>query len=60
MQVDYVLYVFTHTYCAQYPDRVCDTWTAYNRVIEGMRCVPSSTYQQPGNLTNQMSLFPAD
>ena len=56
----YVLYVFTQTYCAQYPDRACDIWTAYNRVVEGLRCVPSSTNQQPGNLTNQKSPFPAD
>jgi hypothetical protein len=42
----YVVYVFTQTYCAQYRNRVCDTWTAYNRVIEGMRCIPSSTNQQ--------------
>ena len=33
------LYVFTQTYCAQYPDRACDIWTAYNRVVEGLRCV---------------------
>jgi len=35
----YVLYVFTQIYCAQYPDRACDIWTAYNRVVEGLRCV---------------------
>ena len=35
----YVLYVFTQTYCAQYTDRACDIWTAYNRVVEGLRCV---------------------
>jgi hypothetical protein len=29
-------------------------------VVEGLRCVPSSTNQQPGNLTNQKSPFPAD
>ena len=32
----------------------------YNRVVEELRCVPSSTNQQPGNLTNQKSPFPAD
>ena len=32
----------------------------YIRVVEGLRCVPSSTNQQPGNLTNQKSPFPAD
>ena len=32
----------------------------YNRVVEGLRCVPSSTNEQPGNLTNQKSPFPAD
>jgi hypothetical protein len=32
----------------------------YNRVIEGLRCVPSSTNQQSGNLTNQKSPFPTD
>jgi hypothetical protein len=37
----YVLYVFTQTYCAEYKDRDCDIWTAYNRVVEGLRCVPS-------------------
>ena len=35
----YVLYVFTQTYCTQYPDRACDIWTAYNRVVEALRCV---------------------
>ena len=30
----------------------------YNRVVEGLRYVPSSTNQQPGNLTNQKSPFP--
>ena len=29
----YVLYVFTQTYCAEYKDRDCDIWTAYNRVV---------------------------
>jgi hypothetical protein len=56
----YVLYVFTQTYCAEYKDRVCDIWIAYYRVVEGLRCVPSSTNQQPGHLTNQTSPFPAD
>jgi hypothetical protein len=56
----YVLYIFTQSYCAQYSDRACDIWTAYNRVVEGLRCVPSSTNQQPGYLTNQKSPFPAD
>ena len=51
----YVVYVFTQTYCAQYPDRVCEFWTAYNRVVEGLRCVPSSTNHQQGNLTNDMT-----
>ena len=32
----------------------------YNPVVEGLRCVPSSTNQQPGNQTNQKSPFPAD
>ena len=32
----------------------------YNRLVEGLRCVPSSTNQQSGNLTNQKSPFPAD
>ena len=54
----YVLYVFTQTYCAQYPDRACDIWTAYNRMIEGLRCVLSSTNQRTGNLTIQKSPFP--
>jgi hypothetical protein len=35
----YVLYVFTQTHCAEYKDRACDIWTAYNRVVEGMKCV---------------------
>ena len=56
----YVLYVITQTYCAEYKDQACDIWTAYNRVVEGLRCVPSSTNQQSGNLTNQKSPFPAD
>ena len=41
----YVLYVFTQTYCAEYQDRACDIWTACNREVEGLRCVPSSTNQ---------------
>ena len=42
----YVLYVFTQTYCARYPDRACDIWTVYNRVVEGLRCVqPISTQE---------------
>jgi len=53
----YVCYVFTQSYCAQYPDRACDIWTAYNRVVEGLGCVPSSSNQQPGNLTNQSRHF---
>ena len=32
----------------------------YNRVVEGLRCIPSSTNQQPGNLTNQKLPFPPD
>ena len=32
----------------------------YNRVVEGLRCVPSSTNEQPGHLTNQKSPFPTD
>jgi hypothetical protein len=51
----YVLHVFTQTYCAQYPDRVCEFWTAYYRVVEGLRYVPSLTNQQQGNLTNEMT-----
>jgi hypothetical protein len=51
----YVVYVFTQIYCAQYPDRVCEFWTAYNRVVEGLRCVPTSTNHQQGNLTNDMA-----
>jgi hypothetical protein len=31
----YVLYVLIQTYCAEYKDRACDIWTAYNRVVEG-------------------------
>jgi hypothetical protein len=42
----YVLYVFTQTYCAQYPDRACDIWTAYNRVVEGLRCVQPINSQE--------------
>ena len=42
----YVLYVLTQTYCAQYPDRACDIWTAYNRVVEGLRCVQSINSQE--------------
>ena len=53
----YVVYVFTQSYCTQYPDRAWDIWTAYNRVVEGLRCVPSSTNQQSGNMTNQKSPF---
>ena len=32
----------------------------YNRVVEGLRCVPSSSNQQPENLTKQTFPFPAD
>ena len=32
----------------------------YNRVVKGLRCIPSSTNQQPGNLSNQKSPFLAD
>ena len=56
----YVLYVFTQTYWAEFKDRACDIWTTYNGVVERLRCVPSSTKQQSGNLTNQKSPFPAD
>ena len=52
----YVLHVFTQTYCTQYPDRVCEFWTAYYRVVEGLRYVPSLTNQQQGNLTNEMTI----
>ena len=42
--------------------RVSSFWffLRYNRVVEGLRCVPSSTNEQPGNLTNQKSPFPTD
>ena len=53
MQVDCMYCMCSRRYCAQYPDRACDIWTAYNRVLEGLRCVPSSTNQQPGKRTNQ-------
>ena len=55
-----LLYVFTHTYCAQYPDQACDNWTAYIRVVEGIRCFIVPNNQQLGNLTNQKLPFPAD
>jgi hypothetical protein len=42
----HVLYVFTQTYCAQYPDRACVIWTAYNRVVEGLRCVQPINSQE--------------
>ena len=42
----YVLYVFTQTYSAQYPDRTCDIWTAYNLVVEGLRCVQQINSQE--------------
>ncbi len=42
----YVLYVFTQTYCAQYPDRARDIWTAYDRVLEGLRCVQPINSQE--------------
>jgi hypothetical protein len=35
-------------------------FSRYNRVVEGLRCVPSSINQQPGNLIKQKSPFPAD
>jgi len=54
----YALYVFTQTYCAQYPHRACDIWTAYNRVVEGLRCVQPINSQK--NLTIQKLSFPAN
>ena len=68
----YVLYVFTQIYYAQYPDRACDIWTAYNWVLEGLRCVTSSARksdqsevaisgrlanQKPGKRTNQKAEY---
>ena len=45
--------------CASRRVSIFFVFSRYNRVVEGLRCVPSSINQQPGNLTNQRSPLPA-
>jgi hypothetical protein len=59
----YVLYVFTQSYCAQYPDRTSDIWRIYDQITNQSngrnfnqwdgRIQCPSTNQKPGERTNQ-------
>ena len=59
----YVLYVFTQSYCVQYPDRVSDIWRIYDQITNQSngrifnqwngRIHCPSTNQKPGKRINQ-------